>query len=150
MTRTLIIHQTKFPCARSQKIVVSHRRKGKSRMLSQSRVYAPPDQVTVYSEKTAIFNLMVEKYWNTLDDTKKKVYRLHKQEYTHCPNQRILICYRFVGYLNIQKYRGTNTKTMLQIQCKVFPSNTSRRLLQHRKDSVGNTKEQAHPNLLRT
>ena len=33
-------------------------------------------------EKIAIFNLMVEDYWKTLDDTDKKIFRLREQGYT--------------------------------------------------------------------
>ena len=41
-----------------------------------------PDQAMVDPERIAIFNLMVEDYWNTLDDTEKKIYRLREQGYT--------------------------------------------------------------------
>ena len=41
-----------------------------------------PDQTIVDPEKLAIFNLMVEDYWKTLDDTEKKIYRLWEQGYT--------------------------------------------------------------------
>lgn len=41
-----------------------------------------PDQTIVDPEKIAIFNLMVEDYWKTLDDTEKKIYRLREQGYT--------------------------------------------------------------------
>ena len=37
----------------------------------------------VNPERIAIFNLMVEDYWNTLDDTEKKIYRLREKGYTH-------------------------------------------------------------------
>ena len=40
------------------------------------------EKAIVDPEKIAIFNLMVEDYWNTLDDTEKKIYRLREQEYT--------------------------------------------------------------------
>ena len=41
-----------------------------------------PEKAIVDPEKIAIFNLMVEDYWNTLDDTEKKIYRLREQGYT--------------------------------------------------------------------
>lgn len=41
-----------------------------------------PDQTIVDPEKLAIFNLMVEDYWNTLDDTEKKIHRLTEYGYT--------------------------------------------------------------------
>ena len=41
-----------------------------------------PDQTIVDPEKLAIFNLMVEDYWKTLDDTEKKIFRLREQGYT--------------------------------------------------------------------
>jgi hypothetical protein len=41
-----------------------------------------PGKAIVDPEKIAIFNLMVEDYWNTLDDTEKKIYRLREQGYT--------------------------------------------------------------------
>ena len=41
-----------------------------------------PDQAVVDPQKIAIFNLMVEDYWKTLDDTEKKIYRLREQGYT--------------------------------------------------------------------
>lgn len=42
----------------------------------------PPEKTVVDPERIAIFNLMVEDYWNTLDDTEKKIYRLREQGYT--------------------------------------------------------------------
>lgn len=42
----------------------------------------PPERTVIDPEKIAIFNLMVEDYWNTLDDTEKKIYRLREQGYT--------------------------------------------------------------------
>lgn len=41
-----------------------------------------PEKVIVDPEKIAIFNLMVEDYWKTLDDTEKKIFRLREQGYT--------------------------------------------------------------------
>lgn len=41
-----------------------------------------PDQAMVDPERIAIFNLMVEDYWNTLDDTEKKIHRLTEYGYT--------------------------------------------------------------------
>ena len=41
-----------------------------------------PEKTIVDPEKIAIFNLMVEDYWKTLDDTEKKIYRLREQGYT--------------------------------------------------------------------
>ena len=41
-----------------------------------------PEKAIVDPEKIAIFNLMVEDYWNTLDDTEKMIYRLREQGYT--------------------------------------------------------------------
>ena len=41
-----------------------------------------PDQTMVDPERIAIFNLMVEDYWKTLDDTEKKIFRLREQGYT--------------------------------------------------------------------
>lgn len=41
-----------------------------------------PEKTIVDPEKIAIFNLMVEDYWKTLDDTEKKIYRLCEQGYT--------------------------------------------------------------------
>ena len=34
----------------------------------------PPERATVDPEKIAIFNLMMEDYWNVLDDTEKKIF----------------------------------------------------------------------------
>ena len=42
----------------------------------------PPERTVVDPEKIAIFNLMVEDYWNTLDDTEKKIHRLTDYGYT--------------------------------------------------------------------
>ncbi len=42
----------------------------------------PPERTIVDPERIAIFNLMVEDYWNTLDDTEKKIYRFRKYGYT--------------------------------------------------------------------
>ena len=42
----------------------------------------PPERTVVDPEQIAIFNLMVEDYWNMLDDTEKKIYRLREQGYT--------------------------------------------------------------------
>ena len=42
----------------------------------------PPDRAVVDPEKIAIFNLMMEDYWDVLDDTEKKIFRLREQEYT--------------------------------------------------------------------
>ena len=41
-----------------------------------------PEKVIVDPEKIAIFNLMVEDYWKTLDDTEKIIFRLREQGYT--------------------------------------------------------------------
>ena len=41
-----------------------------------------PDQAMLDPERIAIFNLMVEDYWNTLDDTEKKIHRLTEYGYT--------------------------------------------------------------------
>ena len=41
-----------------------------------------PDQAMVDPERIAIFTLMVEDYWNTLDDTEKKIHRLTEYGYT--------------------------------------------------------------------
>ena len=49
-----------------------------------------PDQTIVDPEKLAIFNLMVEDYWKTLDDTEKKIYRLREQGYTQEEVAKIL------------------------------------------------------------
>ena len=49
-----------------------------------------PDQTIVDPEKIAIFNLMVEDYWKTLDDTEKKIYRLREQGYTQGEVAKIL------------------------------------------------------------
>lgn len=42
----------------------------------------PPEKTVVDPERIAFFNLMVEDYWNTLDDTEKKIYRFCEQGYT--------------------------------------------------------------------
>ncbi len=49
-----------------------------------------PDQTIVDPEKLAIFNLMVEDYWKTLDDTEKKIYRLREQGYTQSEIAKML------------------------------------------------------------
>ena len=42
----------------------------------------PPEKAIVDPERLAIFNLMIEDYWKTLDDTEKKIYRLREQGYS--------------------------------------------------------------------
>ncbi|MCR5636163.1 MAG: hypothetical protein K6F76_03165 [Clostridiales bacterium] len=42
----------------------------------------PPERTIVDPERIAIFNLMVEDYWNTLDDTEKKIHRLTEYGYS--------------------------------------------------------------------
>ena len=42
----------------------------------------PPERAIVDPERIAIFNLMVEDYWHTLDDTEKKIHRLTEYGYT--------------------------------------------------------------------
>ncbi|MCR5637007.1 MAG: hypothetical protein K6F76_07520 [Clostridiales bacterium] len=49
-----------------------------------------PEKTIVNPEKIAIFNLMVEDYWKTLDDTEKKIYRLREQGYTQGEVAKIL------------------------------------------------------------
>lgn len=46
---------------------------------AETKVEYCPDQAMVDPERIAIFNLMVEDYWKTLDDTEKKIYRLREQ-----------------------------------------------------------------------
>lgn len=41
-----------------------------------------PEQVIFDPEKSAIFNLIVEDYWNTLDNTERKIFRLREHDYT--------------------------------------------------------------------
>jgi hypothetical protein len=52
----------------------------------------PSEKAIVNPEKIAIFNLMVEDYWKTLDDTEKKIYRLREQGYTQGEVAKML-CY---------------------------------------------------------
>ena len=49
-----------------------------------------PEKTIVDPEKIAVFNLMVEDYWKTLDDTEKKIYRLREQGYTQGEVAKIL------------------------------------------------------------
>ena len=49
-----------------------------------------PEKAIVDPEKIAIFNLMVEDYWKTLDDTEKKIFRLREQGYTQGEVAKIL------------------------------------------------------------